>query len=212
MTETKKMLPLRCSVAILDSVVAIGFWVVVLGLLAAATLAGANPRQTLADWDNLNRLAPADNLRVVANDAKSYGAKFQSVTDEALTVRLATGEQTFPREAVLRVPAKGHSDRLRNALIGAGLGALGLGAGDPNREVIPAGGVGAAIGAAFLTPVGAAVAAAIPTGGWVDQRSSSDQPLWTGIYSTPYWMTPSPGSSLMCLMRAVAKIFAPPGE
>lgn len=211
MTETKKMLPLGCSVVILDSVVAIGFWVVVLGLLAAATLAGANPRQTLADWDNLNRLAPADNLRVVANDAKSYGAKFQGVTDEALTVRPATGEQTFPREAVLRVSANGQS-HFQNALIGAELVAVGLGAGESNREVIPAGGVGAAIGAAFLTPVGAAVAAAIPTGGWVDQRSSSDQPLWTGIYSTPYWITPSPGSSFMCLMRAVAKIFAPPGE
>lgn len=212
MTETKRRLTLGFSVSILDSVVAIGFWAIVLSLLAAATLAGADPRPVLASWDNLNRLAPGDNLRVVLNDAKSYGAKFRRVTDEALTVRLVTGEETFPREATLRVSAKGRSHRLRNALIGAGLGAVALGTGDPNREVVQAGGAGTAIAPAFFTPVGAAVGAAMPTAGAVDQRSSSDQPLWTGIYSTPYWMTPSPGSFFTCLMRAVAKIFAPPGE
>ena len=74
------------------------------------------------NWDNLKQLAPGQQIRVVLNDAKSYEAKFQSVTDDAIVVRLATGDQTFPRQSVLRVSSKHRSHRGRNALIGVGVG------------------------------------------------------------------------------------------
>jgi hypothetical protein len=80
----------------------------------------AQPSQN--NWDNLKQLAPGQQIRIVLNDAKSYEAKFQSVTDDGIVVRLATGEQTFPRQSVLRVSSKHRSHRGRNALIGVGVG------------------------------------------------------------------------------------------
>ena len=74
------------------------------------------------NWDNLKQLAPGQQIRVVLNDAKSYEVKFQSVTDDGIVVRLATGEQPFPRQSVLRVSSKHRSHRGRNALIGVGAG------------------------------------------------------------------------------------------
>jgi hypothetical protein len=123
------------------------------------------------NWDNLKRLAPGDDIRIVLNDKKSYKAKFQSVSDEAIVVRLATGDQAIERQSVLRVSTKGASHRTRNALIGAGVGA-GVGAAGfgicDYREVIPCGGEGAAIGAVFVAPFGAAAGALVPTGRWHD--------------------------------------------
>ena len=88
-------------------------------------------------WDNLKTLAPGDEVTVTLNDAKSYGGLFRGVSDESITIHLATGEQTFDRKNVLRVSAMGKSHRLRNALIagGAGCGAgLGIGAAYANSQ------------------------------------------------------------------------------
>ena len=69
-------------------------------------------------------------IQVVLNDAKSYRGKFQSVSDEGLVVSLATDEQTFTKQSVLRVSSKGQGRRGRNigigALIGVGGGAAGI--------------------------------------------------------------------------------------
>jgi hypothetical protein len=96
--------------------------VFVLGLMTAVPLHAADPRNGNANWNNLKKLSPGDDIRIVLNDAKSYEAKFQSASDEAITVRLVTGEQTFSRESVLRVSSKRTSHRGRGALIGAAVG------------------------------------------------------------------------------------------
>jgi len=149
---------------------AMGFAIVALGTLPGAWLGAAPPQNGKANWDNLKQLAPGDDIRIVLNDAKSYGAKFQSVSDEALVVRLVTGEQTFTRESVLRVSTKGRSHRLRNALIGAGAGGgiAAAAAGSNCSFDSEACAIGLAVGVPFAIAAGAGVGAVIPTGGWHD--------------------------------------------
>jgi hypothetical protein len=142
-------------------------------LLPRFGLAQAAPN----NWDNLKQLAPGQQIRVVLNDAKSYKAGFQSVTDDAIVVRLATGDQTFERQNVLRVSTQGNNHRRRNALIGL---AVGMGAGIIVGVASPELGQGKCAqgscvdaGTASLTgaagaAVGAVTGAVIPTGGWHD--------------------------------------------
>jgi hypothetical protein len=63
------------------------------------------------NWDNLKELAPGQRIRIVLNDAKSYTGQFQSVTDAGIVVRLASGDQAFERQSVLRVSTQGKSHR-----------------------------------------------------------------------------------------------------
>jgi len=128
-------------------------------------------------WDGLKQLAPGQQVRLVLNDAKSYTGQFQSVTDAGVVVRLATGDQAFERQSVLRVSAQAKSHRARNALIGLAIGTgagIIVGVASPElgqgrcargscvnaTSVSLAGVVGAA--------AGAGLGAAIPTHGWHD--------------------------------------------
>jgi hypothetical protein len=122
------------------------------------------------NWDNLKRLAPGQQIRLVLNGAKSYEAKFQSVSDEAIVVRLVTGEQTFTRGNVLRVSTKGQPHRLRNAALGAAVG-VGLGfavAAGTSRNDSEAQAIGYAVIPPFMGAAGAGVGAFLPTGRWHD--------------------------------------------
>jgi len=151
----------------------IGCWtLVIVILMALPALQAAEPKPPTANWDNLRTVTPGAQVQVVLNNVKSYRGQFQSVSDEALVVRLETGGQTFSRHDVLRVSAKGESRRLRNALIGAGVGAgIGLGVGAAadsgcGRNCI------VQSGKAIFTPlggmIGAVAGAALPTGRWHD--------------------------------------------
>ena len=143
-----------------------------LGLLLASSLPAEQPRPE-ANWENLKQVTADDDLRVILTDGRSYNAKMQTYSESAVVVRTITGEQTFAREDVLRISAKGRSHRMRNALIGAGItfGAI-FGAGAAHaaslRKEYPQNRwteVGAGVGAVFA-PVGAAVGAALTPGGW----------------------------------------------
>ena len=146
----------------------------VLSLGMAMTPALGDDVKNQAAWDKLKQLSIGQQIQVVQNGAQSTNGNFRSVTDEAIVVSAATGEQTISRQSVLRVSTKGPGHRARNALIGAGIGA-GAGAG-----------IGAAVGgcgqgtacigatkgeitgviAAVGVIVGAVVGAVLPTGGW----------------------------------------------
>jgi hypothetical protein len=130
-------------------------------------------------WDNLKQLVPGDEIRIVLNDARSYQAKFESISDEAITVRLAAGEQSFARQDILRVSAKGNSHRLRNALIGAGIGAgiAGVGAGVNYSHDPESGTIAAVVGIPIGALVGAGVGAVMPTGGWHDVYRAASTPV-----------------------------------
>ena len=146
-------------------------------LMTGVPLRAADNRNAVSNWDNLQQLAPGDNLRIVLNDAKSYKAKLESVNDNAIVVRLASGEQTFPRETVLRVSTKGRSHRGRNALIGlaaaAGTGVIvgvaspELGQGTCGRGSCVDAGMVAAL-AVWGAGIGSVMGAVIPTGRWHD--------------------------------------------
>ncbi len=148
----------------------LGIMISALGLMAAAALSPAEPQPRQANWDNLKQLAAGDEIRLVLKDAKSYSAKFQSFTDDAIVVRLAGADRTFSRQDVLRVSTKGQSHRLRNAALGAaiGVGSGAILAASTSRNDSEA----QAIGWVVIPPVtgvaGAGVGAFLPTGGWYD--------------------------------------------
>jgi hypothetical protein len=147
-----------------------GIMISALGLMAAVAVNPAEPRPRQANWDNLKQLAAGDEIRLVLKDVKSYSAKFQSSTDDAIVVRLAGADCTFSRQDVLRVSTKGQSHRLRNAALGAaiGVGSGAILAASTSRNDSEA----QAIGWVVIPPVtgvaGAGVGAFLPTGGWHD--------------------------------------------
>jgi small nuclear ribonucleoprotein (snRNP)-like protein len=137
------------------------------------------------NWDNLKQLAPGQQVQVVLNDAKSYRGQLQTVGDDALMLRLATGEQTFERQNVLRVSTRGKSHRGRNALIGL---AVGAGAGVVVGVASPELGTGkcaqgSCVDAGTVSVVGflggvlgAGLGAAMPTRGWHDVYRAATKP------------------------------------
>jgi len=128
-------------------------------------------------WENLRRLAPGQQIRIVLNDAMSYVGQFQSASGAGIVVRLSDSDRTFERENVLRISAPAKSHRGRNALIGFGVGA---GAGIAAGVAAPELGQGkcaqgscvnaasAAVGGVLGAVIGAGLGAVIPTGRWQD--------------------------------------------
>ena len=147
-----------------------GVTALLLGLMAAP-LFGAGPGADKQNWDNLKHLGPREQIRIVLSDFKAYRGEFQSVSEESVVVRVATGEQTFPRPDILRVSAKSKSRGHRNAWIGAGVGA-GLGvvavAMDCRNDRLGCSPAGVALGVPFGAGLGAFVGVLVPSGGWHD--------------------------------------------
>jgi small nuclear ribonucleoprotein (snRNP)-like protein len=137
------------------------------------------------NWDNLKQLASGQQVQVVLNDAKSYRGQLQTVGDDALMLRLATGEQTFERQNVLRVSTRGKSHRGRNALIGLAVGAsvgviVGVASPELGQGKCAQGSCINAASAALAGFVGAAVGtglgAVLPTDGWHDVYRAATKP------------------------------------
>lgn len=157
-----------------NTIVCLGLLVLSLGMATSPALGDDNKNQ--AAWDKLKQLSAGQEIQVVQNGAKSTTGNFRSVTDEAMVVSLATGEQTISRQSILRVSSKGQGHRKRNALIGAGIGAgagLGIGAAIDSRESCASCWFGPFLpnlGKEIFTPLGAVagaiVGAVLPTGGW----------------------------------------------
>ena len=121
-------------------------------------------------------MSPSQEIQVTQNGTKSIRGNFHTVTEEAIVLSLASGEQTINRQSVDRISTKGKGHRGRNALIGVGIGA-GAGAvgGAAYGEGCLSGSFicfshGAAIGVGTVlgTIVGAIIGAVIPSGGWHD--------------------------------------------
>ena len=139
------------------------------GLSAIPLAAGTEPSQGQAVWDRVKQLSPGQEILVVQNNAQSFQGSLQSVSDDSVVIRLPTREQTVAKNDILRVSARGRSHRLRNLGLGAGIGfgagaGIGAAAGNPHeffgRDATTL--FGAVVGLAG----GAAVGAALPTGGW----------------------------------------------
>jgi hypothetical protein len=125
-----------------------------------------------SDWGNLKQVAPSQTIKVIATDGKSSQGDFQFVSDDALVLRLADGDRSFPRDTVQRVSIKRNGHRGKHALIGAAIGAGGgLGAGIAVDHCTPTVIVCTENkGKAILTPgfalLGAGIGALLPAGGW----------------------------------------------
>jgi hypothetical protein len=121
------------------------------------------------EWDNVKRIAQDTEIRVSMSDGKSFRGQLQSATDDSLIIAAASSQETLARPQIKKVSTKKKSHRLRNTLIGAGVGVAAgavIGAASSQDEGF------LAIATEVLTPVGAvlgaAIGAAIPTGGWHD--------------------------------------------
>jgi len=139
-------------------------------------LRAADAQAANASWDNLKTLRPGQEILVVLNDARSFQGDLQSLSDGAITLRQAAREQTLARPDILRVSSKAQKRRVRNALMGAAIGAaagLGVGAAADHSQNCAQAGFGPCfknLGKEVLTPLGAlagAVGGAVmPEGGW----------------------------------------------
>src|SRR6266853_2329867 len=72
-------------------------------------------------WESLGQLNSGAPIEVVTSDRAEKGA-FVSISTESLTIHTARGEQRFLRPEVVRVVSRTQSRRMRNALIGVGVG------------------------------------------------------------------------------------------
>jgi hypothetical protein len=77
-------------------------------------------------WESLSQIKPGTPIEVVTNDRAEKG-EFVSTSTESLTINTRGGEQRFLRPEVVRVVSRRQSRRMRNLLIGVGVGAaIGL--------------------------------------------------------------------------------------
>jgi hypothetical protein len=91
--------------------------------LASAGLVLAAPSSKT--WESLGQLQAGAPIEVVTSDHAEKGA-FVASSTESLTIKTRGGEHKFLRPEVVRVVSR-HSRRVRNLLIGAGVGAaIGL--------------------------------------------------------------------------------------
>lgn len=139
-----------------------------LGLVTSPSLHAQNPA-----WDSLKQVTNGQMIRVVLNDTKSYKGEFRSVSDEAIVIHSRGADQSVPRQSVKQVYSKRPGHRGRHALIGAAIGAgAGLGTGaaiDADcspQSIVCTGNYGKAIVTPVFGLLGAAIGAALPTGGW----------------------------------------------
>lgn len=146
-------------------------WIIALcGVVLSPTLLAAQN----SGWTNLRQMKPGQQIRIVLNDARSYTGRFQSADDKAIMLRSHGTDRTLGRSEVRRVTVRSGGHRARHVVIGA---AIGVGAGV---------GAGAAIGsssyvtrskaiavaAPALGVLGAAIGAAVPSGGWTTVYSA----------------------------------------
>lgn len=95
-------------------------------LLPVLSLA-AGAQTSASKWETLKMLAPGTEVRVASANSKPIQGALESVTDRDLVLRQAGGPKSFDRTQILSVSVKGKDRRLRNAMIGLGVGtAAGL--------------------------------------------------------------------------------------
>jgi hypothetical protein len=140
-------------------------------LLSTVSLVAAEPKTEGEGprWENLQTLASGQSVRVVLNNMESHDGKFLRAGEQALTVRMGNGEQTFARQDILRVSANRPPHRARNALIGLAAGAaVGLGIAARAESTDPEQSMQYCVDPIVLGALGAGAGVAFSRGGWHD--------------------------------------------
>jgi hypothetical protein len=79
------------------------------------------------DWGRLSQLRPGDRIQVIQTDGREQVGDFAAATADSLTITSASAQTRLERSRVRKVVVLSRSKRLRNTLIGAGIGfAVGL--------------------------------------------------------------------------------------
>ena len=94
----------------------------------AGLAASSIPQQ--GTWSSLTSLSQGEEITVAVDKGRLQRGTFQSVTDDAITIHFATGDQIIARQSVTQVQAKRGGHRSKHVLIGLGIGAgagVGLG-------------------------------------------------------------------------------------
>ena len=118
-------------------------------------------------WENISGLRPGQKVEVVEMNLKKSVGSFVSVSPETLVIRVGDSEASLPRASVMRVSNRENSRRLRNALIGAAVGAgamagAGAAAAANDDGYVSQGGAAAIFGVVGLV-AGGGIGAAIPS-------------------------------------------------
>ncbi len=80
-------------------------------------------------WDNLQQLRAGQKIQVVDMNMKSLKGTFLTVSDEALSLQVGGDDVAIQRPDVFRVSSREKNKRLRNALLGLGIGGAAGGVG-----------------------------------------------------------------------------------
>ncbi len=149
--------------------------IAVSAVLAAAlgSSAAAQPAKGIANWANLNQLAPGSEIRVTLANGKTLRGFVQRVTPESLAINATTSQETTARQDIRRVALKKPGHRGRNTLVGLAIGTgagLAVGAYLDSKE--GSGNWFPNAGKVVFSPLGAilgtVIGVALPTGGWHD--------------------------------------------
>jgi hypothetical protein len=120
-----------------------------------------------SSWTTLNGLQAGQSIEILDTSSNTHSGTFVSVSETAISYRVAEGERAIQKPEVRSVKLKQNKHRLRNTLIGAGIGA-GAGAavtavGWESHGFLGGKGVGAAVGAIIGTVPGAVVGVLLPS-------------------------------------------------
>jgi hypothetical protein len=78
-------------------------------------------------WDSVSRLQTGTEVRVEDSKGQDHRGRVRSVSAEAISIDTGHGQEAIERAQIRRVEVRAPSRRLRNGLIGAGIGlAVGL--------------------------------------------------------------------------------------
>ena len=73
-------------------------------------------------WDTLRGLKIGDRIRVLDAEGKNQRGTFSALADDSLTLQTRKGPLSIDRARVRKVDVRSNSRRLRNFLIGSGIG------------------------------------------------------------------------------------------
>jgi hypothetical protein len=78
-------------------------------------------------WANLRGLQAGQSIQVVDSASKKHTGTFMSISETAISLRVATGEQSIQKQDVRTVKLNTNKRRARNTLVGGAVGG-GIGA------------------------------------------------------------------------------------
>ena len=131
-----------------------------------AGLCFAQSSAAASAWNIVSAVGQGHKIRV-ETPARNYSGTFVELSDAAISLQSDTGQVSVPKGDVMRIYSQSRSNRIRNTLIGAGIGAaIGIttyatlgtllrNEGGENTGVLLAAPIG----------VGTAIGAVLPTGG-----------------------------------------------